>query len=184
MDLFEKTVSSKTIYKGNILNLRVDQVELPNGRQTSREVVEHRGAVAVVPLSDQGEVLLVRQYRHPAGEVLLEVPAGKLEAGEDPGLCAARELREETGYQAGEIRLLFSFYTTPGFSSEKMHLYLARGLQYRGQQPDEDEFIRLQPVPLETALEMVDRGEIADAKSIVGILAAKRVLDGESRSTI
>lgn len=179
MELTEKTLSSQMIYRGKILNLRVDQVELPNGKQTSREVVEHAGAVAVVPLTGENEVLLVRQYRHPAAEVLLEVPAGKLEKGEDPGLCAVRELREETGYRAGEMRLLFSFFTTPGFSSEKMYLYLARDLEYLGESPDDDEFIDLRRTPLESALDMVSRGEICDAKSIAGILAAKRELDAE-----
>jgi ADP-ribose pyrophosphatase len=177
MSFFEKTLSSEMIYKGRILNLRVDQVELPNGHRTAREVVEHGGAVAVVPVNDSNEIIMVRQFRYPAGQALLEVPAGKLEKGESPEICAARELREETGFEAGEIRLLFSFYTTPGFSNEMMYLYLARGLVYRGDRPDADELIHRQPVPLERALEMVDRGEICDAKSIIGILAAKRELD-------
>ncbi len=177
MPLFEKTLSSETIYQGKIVNLRLDQVELPNGRRTAREVVEHDGAVAVVPVTDRNEIIMVRQYRHPAGRELLEVPAGKIERGEDPALCAGRELREETGFTAGEMKLLFSFYTTPGFTTEKMHLYLARELTYRGDHPDEDEFIRLQFLPLEVALEMADRGEICDAKSIIGILAAKREME-------
>lgn len=181
MPLSEKSLSSEMIYKGKILNLRVDQVELPNGHRTAREVVEHNGAVAVVPVNDGNEIIMVRQFRYPAGQVLLEVPAGKLEKDESPELCAVRELREETGFEAGEMKMLLSFYTTPGFSNEKMYLYLARGLVYRGDRPDEDEFIHRQPVPLERALEMVDRGEIRDAKSIIGILAAKRELDQNRR---
>ncbi|MCL6610034.1 MAG: NUDIX hydrolase [Peptococcaceae bacterium] len=174
MRLLEKKLSSETVYRGKIINLRVDRVELPNGLSTEREVVEHGGAVAVVPVDENNEVIMVSQYRHPAGKVLLEVPAGRLEEGEDPAACAARELREETGYEAREMRLLFSFYTTPGFTNEVICLYLARGLVYRGGSPDEDEFIRLRRVPLEKALEMVCRGEICDAKSIIGILAAGR----------
>lgn len=177
MELFEKTISSETKYQGKIVNLRVDQVELPNGKMTAREVVEHAGAVAVVPLTGKNEIIMVRQYRYPAGRVLLEVPAGKIEKGEDPALCAERELREETGFESGEIKLLYSFYTTPGFTDEMLHLYLARGLTQAGSSPDEDEFINIECISLDRALEMVDRGEIIDAKSIIGILAAKREID-------
>lgn len=177
MELYEKTISSETIFRGKIVNLRVDQVELPNGNRTAREVVEHAGAVAVVPVTDKNEIIMVRQYRYPAGRVLLEVPAGKLEKGEDPALCAERELREETGFEAGEMSLIFSFYTTPGFTDEKLYLYLARGLVQLGSQPDEDEFINIDCIPLEKALEMVDSGEVEDAKSIIGVLAAKREID-------
>lgn len=174
MELYERTISSETIYRGKIVNLRVDQVELPNGNSTSREVVEHAGAVAVVPVTEKNEIIMVRQYRYPAGRVLLEVPAGRIEKGEDPAFCAERELREETGFKAGEMSLLYSYYTTPGFSDEKLHLYLARELVQLGSRPDEDEFINIDCVPIEKALEMVDRGEIIDAKSIIGVLAAKR----------
>jgi len=177
MDFLEKTISSETIYRGKILNLRVDSVELPNGKLASREVVEHSGAVAVVPLNEKNEVLLVRQYRYPVGKALLEVPAGKIEKGEEPALCAERELVEETGYEAEEIKHLFTFYSTPGFSDEKMYVYIARGLVYSGQKPDEDEFIQIVPVDLEKALSLIDEGEICDAKSIVGLLAAKRERD-------
>ena len=177
MDFTEKKVSSETVYKGKILNLRVDDVELPNGKITKREVVEHAGAVAVVPVNEKNELLLVRQYRYPVGKVLLEVPAGKLEKGEDPEACAVRELAEETGCRAKDMKLLFSFYSTPGFSNEKMYVYLARGLTYLGEHPDEDEFIEASPVPLQAALDLIDRGEICDAKSIIGILAVKREMD-------
>ncbi|KJR96064.1 MAG: ADP-ribose pyrophosphatase [Peptococcaceae bacterium BRH_c4a] len=177
MDFTEKKVSSETVYKGKILNLRVDDVELPNGKITKREVVEHAGAVAVVPLDEKNELLLVRQYRYPVGKMLLEVPAGKLEKGEDPEACAVRELAEETGCRAKDMKLLFSFYSTPGFSNEKMYVYLARGLTYLGEHPDEDEFIEASPVPLQAALDLIDRGEICDAKSIIGILAVKREMD-------
>ncbi|MFZ5632249.1 MAG: NUDIX hydrolase [Bacillota bacterium] len=177
VELFEKTIGSETVYRGKIVNLRVDEVELPNGNNTRREVVEHGGAVAVVPINEKNEVLMVRQYRYPVGKVLLEIPAGKLEKGEDPAACAARELEEETGFKAGSMKHLFSFYSTPGFTNEILYLYLAGGLTHLGIHPDEDEFIQLHYVPLERALEMVDRGEICDAKSIIGILAAKREID-------
>ncbi|HBV97658.1 MAG: ADP-ribose pyrophosphatase [Peptococcaceae bacterium BICA1-7] len=175
MDFNEKKVSSETVYSGKILNLRVDRVELPNGNMTAREVVEHAGAVAVVA-QKEGRLLMVRQFRYPVGKVLLEIPAGKIEKGEDPLLCAARELIEETGYEAGEMKLLLSFFSTPGFSDEVLHVYLAGDLKYRGQKPDEDEFIQVEELPLERAVEMIGSGEICDAKSIIGILAVKSEL--------
>ncbi len=180
MELHEKMVKSETVYRGKILNLRVDQVELPNGKKAVREVVEHAGAVAVVPINEKREIIMVKQYRYPAGRVLLEVPAGKIEKGEDPALCAERELLEETGYRAGDMVLLYSFYTTPGFSDERMYLYLARGLTRMESSPDEDEFIRLHCVPMDAALEMVSRGEIMDAKSIIGILASVGCRDSKA----
>lgn len=176
MGLIEKTVSSQMVYKGRIVNLRIDNVELPDGKTAKREVVEHGGAVAVVPLDEKNEILMVRQYRYPVGKVLLEVPAGMVEEGEAPEVCAARELAEETGCEARELKLLFSFYSTPGFTTEKLYVFLARGLKCMKNHPDEDEFIELSRVPLDRALEMVDSGEICDAKSIIGILAAKRAI--------
>lgn len=175
MNLREKTISSQMIHRGKIVNLRVDSVELPNGKLAMREVVEHVGAVAVVPVTNEGEVLMVRQYRHPVGEILLEIPAGKLDPGEEPDHCIERELLEETGTVAEKTSLIFSFYTSPGFSDELLHIYVAEGLTYRGQQLDEDEFLELQRVPLEEAVEMIVRGEIKDAKTIVGILAVKNL---------
>ncbi|MFZ5648228.1 MAG: NUDIX domain-containing protein [Bacillota bacterium] len=177
MGLSEKTVSKEMVYKGRILNLRVDDVELPNGKTVKREVVEHGGAVAVVPLDEKNNLLMVRQYRYPVGKVLLEVPAGMIEEMEEPHVCAARELAEETGCEARELKLLFSFYSTPGFTTEKLHIFLARGLKCLENHPDEDEFIEVSRVPLEKALDMIDRGEICDAKTIIGILAAKREMD-------
>jgi ADP-ribose pyrophosphatase len=166
----EKTISSEVCYRGKVLNLRVDQVELPNGRTARREVVEYPGAVTVVPLTGEGEVLLVRQYRYAVGEELLELPAGKLEPGEDPRDAALRELVEETGFSAREVRLVLSFYTTPGFSTEKMYLYLATGLSGGSPDPDPDEFISVVRVKLSRAREMIQEGLIRDAKSIAGLL--------------
>ncbi|MDI6709722.1 MAG: NUDIX hydrolase [Bacillota bacterium] len=170
MDLTEKRLESCYVYRGKVLNMRVDTVELPGGRRGTREVVEYAGAVAVVALDRDGRVLLVRQYRYPVGRELIEIPAGKLEPGEDPAAAARRELAEETGSTAGRLERLLRFFSTPGFTSEEMHLYLATDLEPGPAAPDEDEFVELVRVPLDTARRMVERGEICDAKSIVGIL--------------
>lgn len=174
LDFFEQLISSKIIYQGKILNLKVDTVKLSNGSEASREVVEHSGAVAIVALTEQDEVLLVRQYRHAVGRVMLEIPAGKLEPGEQPEKCALRELSEETGYQARDLQLFFRFFSTPGFATEEMYLYLARGLTCQEQHPDDDEFIEIIRVPLQEVNKMIWRGEICDAKTIIGILAVKQ----------
>ena len=167
----EKTISSEMCYRGKVLNLRVDQVELPNGNRSQREVVEYPGAVTVVPLTGDGEVLMVQQYRYAVAEELLELPAGKLEPGENPADAALRELMEETGFSAREMKLLLSFYTTPGFSTEKMYLYLATGLSPGSPDPDPDEFISVVGVELSRVPAMIQEGLIRDAKSIVGLLA-------------
>jgi len=171
LKLAEKTLSSEYVYQGRMINLRVDQVELPDGKSAQREIVEHPGAVAVVALTNNRELVMVRQYRKPIDKVILEIPAGKLNQGEDPEICAQRELLEETGYQAGQLSLIARYYTTPGFSDEVMYLYLARELIELKQSPDEDEFIEMTRVPLATAQQMVLAGEIQDAKTIIGILA-------------
>jgi len=178
----EKALSSQVRFAGKVLKLRVDEVEVAEGRRAVREVVEYPGAVTVLPLTEYGEVLMVRQYRYPVGEELLELPAGKLEAGEDPLETAKRELAEETGYRAREMRLLLRFYTTPGFSTEEMHLFLATGLTPGEPDPDPDEFITVEKVPLERAREMVAQGQIRDAKSIVGLLAAGSVTSAGARA--
>lgn len=167
----EKLINSEVKFKGQILELRLDTVELPNNKIATREVVRHPGAVSIVAFDGQN-VLLVRQYRHPVQEVLWEIPAGKLDLGEEPLACAKRELHEETGYKAGEWKLLSNFFTTPGFSDENMFLYLATKLEEGEQCLDEDEFLSLERVPLEKALEMVVNGEIKDAKTIAGITLA------------
>ena len=172
-DLAEKTVESKVIYQGKVLSLRLDDVTLPNGKSSKREVVEHAGAVTVVAVTNEQKVLLVKQYRYSVGEVLLELPAGGLNHGEAPLKCAKRELKEETGWEATDWEELPTFYTTPGFTNEKMYLFLAKNLTYTGQNLDEDEFIQVVSVPLDETLNMIQRGEIRDAKSIVGILLAK-----------
>lgn len=171
-NLEEKTLSSRRVYEGKILNLRVDQVLLPNGKESGREVVEFSQAVAVVALTDEGKVLLVSQYRYPVGEVLWEIPAGKMDPQENPEACARRELKEETGYTAASVVKLTEFYTTPGFTNELMHVFLAQDLTAGEQSPDEDEFVEVAVVTLQEALEMTFNGKIRDGKSIVGLLAA------------
>jgi ADP-ribose pyrophosphatase len=173
----ETVIGTKKIFEGRGIDLRVDQIRLPDGRQSVREIVEHPGSVCIVPINDAGEILMVRQFRLATGGPLLEVPAGGLEAGEDPQECAARELSEETGFAAAELKPIFSAYLAPGYSTELMHGFLATGL-YRPQkaaQMDSDENIDLVSVPFEAAVEMIRRLEISDAKSIAAILAARLV---------
>lgn len=175
-DYQEKMISSKKIYDGRIINLRVDEVALPDGKTSKREIVEYAGAVAVVPINEKGELLLVRQYRYAVGETLLEIPAGKIEPGEDNASSAGRELTEETGYTAGNLKHLISFYSTPGFTNEQIHLFLATELSLKKQSLDDDEFIDVVTVSLKQALEMIMSGKIRDAKSIAGILTALKFL--------
>lgn len=170
-DYKENIISSERVYEGRIINLRVDSVQFPDGSTGKREVVEYAGAVAIVAVNEQGEVLLVRQYRHAAGKTLLEIPAGKLEKGEDYKASAYRELLEETGFKAAKLTRLISFFSTPGFTTEKLHLFLASGLGLEQQNLDQDEFIDVVRVKFENAVEMIWTGEICDAKSVAGILA-------------
>ena len=158
MDYTEETLRRINRYQGIIVDVRVDQVRLADGKVTFREVVQHPGGVCVLPVDDKGVAYCVRQYRYPAGEHLLEVPAGKLEPGEDPRECAIRELGEETGFTAGEMISLGSFYTSPGFSTEKLHLFLATGLKNGQAHPDEGEFLDLVRIPLGALADMASRG--------------------------
>ncbi|MBC7229551.1 MAG: NUDIX hydrolase [Actinobacteria bacterium] len=174
----EETLERRTVFEGKVVRLYLDRVLLPDGREAEREVVLHRGAVGMVALDGEGHVFLVRQYRHAPGEHLVEIPAGKLDAGEDPLECARRELQEEVGCAAESWHLLASFYTSPGFSDEVLHLYLARGLTRGEAAPDEDEFLEVMRVPLEDALAMVARGEIRDSKTVAGIALASLYLAG------
>ena len=168
--LNEIFVSTERIYAGKVVNLRRDIVSLPNGREASREVVEHPGAVAIVPVLPDGRILLVRQFRHPVGKVLIEIPAGKLDKGEAPDRCALRELEEETGYRAGSLECKASIFTGPGFTDEVIHLYEASQLQPSQLQPDDDEFLQVQVFTPEEIRQMIHSGEIEDAKTIVSLL--------------
>jgi ADP-ribose pyrophosphatase len=187
LDLTERVVDSKTIYRGGYLTFRIDTVERTDGSRAEREVVGHPGAVAILAIDEADRVLMVRQYRAPAGRILLEIPAGTLDvddsgAIEDPDLAAPRELEEETGYRAGSLRLLASFWTAPGFATELMHLYLATDLRPADDArlgPDEDERLELERVPIGEAIDAVERGEIADAKSILALLWLDRLRRGD-----
>ncbi|NOT24387.1 MAG: NUDIX hydrolase [Nitrospiraceae bacterium] len=160
---------TKNIYTGIVVNLNVDTVTLPNGFTVDLEVVRHSGAAAVVPLKDDGRVILIRQFRHAAGGFIYEIPAGKLHPGEDPTVCAARELEEEVGYQAGKLELLSSIFTAPGFTDEIIHIYKATELTVGRQQLDRDEILEVIEMPLLEAVRMIEAGTIRDAKSIVGL---------------
>ncbi|SHH64633.1 ADP-ribose pyrophosphatase [Sporobacter termitidis DSM 10068] len=177
MEFFEKQVSTNTVYKGRIVNVRNDVAELHNGALVPREVVEHPGGVAIVPVTAAGDVLMVRQYRYPMGEELLEIPAGKLEYCEDHRDCAVRELSEETGYTAGKLVYLGPVYTSPGFSMEILHIYLAMDLIPGQAHPDENEFLTVEAVPLPALAGQIMSGDIRDAKTIIGILKAEKYLE-------
>lgn len=176
MELYEKTLSSRPIFQGAVVDLRLDQIALPDGRAASREVVSHPGGVCVVPYHDDGTVTLVRQFRYPFGRVVTELPAGKLERGEDHRLAGIRELEEETGLTAGEFTYLGCLMTSPGFSDEVIHLYLARALRQGESHPDVDEFLELVRAPFGGLLEQVMDGRLQDAKTVAGLLKAKVAL--------
>lgn len=170
MELFEKTLSEDRVYQGKIISLRRDQVELENGRTVLREVVEHPGGVAILAIDELDRVLFVRQFRYAFKKVLLELPAGKLEYGEDPRSCGIRELEEEAGLQADQFEPLASLVLTPAYLTERIHIYLAHGLHATRQRLDEDEFLTVEWIPLDQALKMALSGEIEDAKTLVGLL--------------
>jgi ADP-ribose pyrophosphatase len=177
--LIEKLESSELIYDGRVVHLYKDSVTLPNGQSSKREVIRHVGAVALVPIDSDGKVVLVRQYRHATGKVLLEIPAGTLNKNEVPEVCAIRELQEETGYKPGKLQKIGGIYTAPGYTSEFIHLYLATDLVASELEKDEDEFIEVIRVTLDEAIELIANGEIADGKSVSGLLLARDVLSGK-----
>ena len=172
----EKTISSDRIYTGKIVSLRVDTVELPGHKYQKREIVEHGGAVGIVAINDKNEILLVKQFRKPIETVLWEIPAGRLEKGENPKDCAIRELKEETGYSAENVKLIHQFYTSAGFSNEKLYIYLATNLSEGDMKLDEGEYLDVHKVTLDEALKMVLNNEIRDAKTSIGILLCKELL--------
>ncbi len=181
MELSEKTLSQEYIYKGRILNLRRDMAELPNGKTAAREVVEHHGGVTVIAVTDEDEVLFVRQFRYPSGELLLELPAGKLEAGEDPYSAAVRELREETGATAERVRSLGWFYVSPGYTTEKLYIYAAEELSFGEQSLDADEFLNVERMKFDDALGIALGEGFRDAKTDAAImkLALLRIRSGK-----
>lgn len=169
MNFEEKTINSRDIFSGRIIKVRVDTVSLPDGRESTREIVEHAGAVAMVAVDDADNIYLVRQYRKAAEQVMLEIPAGTLEPDEEILSCARRELEEEIGLRAGSWEKILSYYSAPGFCDEKLHLFLARDLSTGEKNPDSDEFLESVSIPLKEAYRMIFTGQIVDGKSIIGI---------------
>lgn len=166
----EITVKSEKIFEGKIINLRVDTVELENQKYTKREIVEHKGAAAILAVNGKNEILLVRQYRKAVEDFIYEIPAGTLNIAEEPVECALRELREETGYKAEKINKVFEFFTSPGFSNEKIYLFKAENLTFTSTKFDEDEFLETISVGRDEAKKMMETGRIADGKTLIGIL--------------
>jgi ADP-ribose pyrophosphatase len=172
----ETITATDRVYEGRVVTLDIHNVTLPDGNTSVREVVQHPGAVAVVALDADQNVLLVRQYRIAADEVLLEIPAGTLNTGEDPQLCADRELQEETGFRAASFQAMGGIYTAPGYTSEYIHLFLATELSASVLPMDDDEFIEIETMPLWQALARIESGDIRDGKSVAGLLRAARIL--------
>ena len=178
-ELEEKQISRQEIFSGAVLRVVRDEILLPNGDRSSREFCLHNGAVAIIPLLDDGKVIMERQFRYAHGRVFFEIPAGKLDSPDEPPLSAAkRELREETGAIAEEMIYLGQIDTTPALINEKIHLYLAKGLSFTDRELDEDEFLDLEFVPLCELVEMVMSGEIKDAKTQIAVLKAERFIKG------
>lgn len=172
MKLTEKTLEQQYLFHGHIIQVRLDKAELENGAVVDREVVEHPGGVSVAALTDKDELLFVRQFRYPYGEIVLELPAGKLEKGEDPFEAVKRELKEETGAVGKNYSSLGNLYPTPGYTNEIIRMWACRVESWGEQNPDEDEFIEVERIPLEKAVEMVMENQIPDAKTQIGILKA------------
>ncbi|MPZ48165.1 MAG: NUDIX domain-containing protein [Dehalococcoidia bacterium] len=168
--VFPVLISSRDVYAGRVIKLRVDEIEVKPGLNVRREVIEHPGAVVIVPVDDEGRVLWIRQHRYAAGRELLELPAGTLEPDEAPEATARRELVEETGFAAAEWQRLGGFYSAPGFCGEYLHAYLAMALTPESADGDEDEDITLEPLSVEESLARIDAGEVEDAKSLASIL--------------
>jgi ADP-ribose pyrophosphatase len=169
--LEEKTLRTEQIFSGKVISLQVEEVELPNGKTSKREIIKHPGAVAVIAITEDEKIVMVEQYRKALERNIIEIPAGKLEKGEEPKGCAIRELEEETGYECENIDWLISFYTSPGFADELVHLYVATGLKKKlnAAALDEDEFVNLVEVSLDEALELMKDQKIYDAKTAFAV---------------
>lgn len=178
MNLREKQLKAEYIYKGKIINVRLDDAELPDGKTAKREIVEHPGGVCVAALTDQNEILMVRQFRYPYSEVILEIPAGKRNSpDEEPLLCGKRELKEETGAEAENFIFLGELYPTPGYCGEILYMYAATKLTFGDTNPDEDEFLEVMRIPLDKAVDMIMNNELKDAKTQAAILKLKYLSD-------
>lgn len=169
--LEEKTIQTEEIFSGKVISLQVEDVELPNGKISKREIIKHPGAVAIIALTDDNKIVMVEQYRKALERTIVEIPAGKLEKGEEPATCARRELEEETGYICDHLELLVSFYTSPGFADEIVHVYLASGLTQKQDSAalDEDEFVNLEELTLADALQYIKEQKIYDAKTVYAV---------------
>jgi ADP-ribose pyrophosphatase len=180
MEFSEKTISSKYIYKGKILNLKVEEVELINGKTSSRELIEFPNSVSIIAVTKSSEVILVKQFRKPCESPLLEIVAGKVDKGEDFLDCAKRELKEETGYTSNNWKKIASFYTTPGYSNEFMTMYLALDAENGNPDPDEDEFLEVIEIGVDEFIEMVDTSQIKDAKTVMAAFYLKSYYEKHS----
>lgn len=169
-------IKSETLLQGRTFKIRRDLLQTPDGRETKYEIVEHGGSVVIIPIDQAGNILFVRQYRHAAGMDMLELPAGTREKDEPFEECAAREIREETGMQAGTLKQLGSFYLAPGYSTEYMGVFLATDLKHNPLQADDDEFLAVEKIPVQQAFQMAERGELPDAKTLAALLMAKNYL--------
>jgi ADP-ribose pyrophosphatase len=176
MELYEKKLTSKQIFDGKVVKLFVDTVELPDGSEAIREIVRHPGAVCVIPVTKDMDVVTVKQYRYAFEQIMLEIPAGKLEPGENPLEAVKRELEEESGVVAGKIEYLGEIFTTVAIFDEKIHLYLATELEFKDAHPDEDEFLEVETIPLSELYNMVMDGDIKDAKTQIAILKAYNII--------
>ena len=174
-DLKESTISTTVVYKGDFLDVRQDEVLLPNGETAAREWINHPGAVVIVPILPNGEIALIKQFRYAAGSEFIELPAGKLDAGEDPEECALRELEEEIGYRANKIKFLANIHPAIGFTNEIMGVFLAENLEKTEHNRDKDEFLEIVPTTLTEALNLVWENKITDVKSIIGLLWLKKI---------
>ncbi len=179
MELEETRLAGSRVFDGRLLKVDLDTVRLPNGAQAVREVVRHPGAVVIVPVDGEGNVHLVRQFRYPCGRALLEVPAGKLEPGEEPFPAAMRELEEEIGARAGQWLPMGELLPTPGFCDELQHVYLARELTFGTVHPDEDEFLEQVVLPMDRAVAMAADGQLQDCKTVAALLRARLLMEGE-----
>lgn len=177
--LAEKKIGTQRVFAGRLLGVRVDTVQVPSGLETTREIVEHPGAVAIVAVTENQELVLVRQFRTPTGEVLLEIPAGVPHKGEKREESARRELAEETGYHAKNVRKVWEGYSSPGYSNELIEFFLATDFERRPPAPDEDEFVEPELIKVSACLDLLKAGKVRDNKTIVGIVIADRFLKGE-----
>ena len=172
-----EVVQREILYRGKVFNIRQDHVRLPDGKLAKWDIIDHPAAVTILPVDSEGLIWFIRQYRHPAGKELLELPAGVLEEDEDPEMGAQREIREEIGMSADDLEQIGSFFLAPGYSTEYMHVFLGRSLRHEPLAQDEDEFIRVEKMSYKQALETIELGEIQDAKSLVALFLAKPYLE-------